>query len=84
MALTILGIVCGIAFIGKIIFQILLDGVSYSENGQRPHVNFRVRYFLAYDEITPSKYLWMKKTCNCLYSIFIVSLCLYFIIWNLK
>lgn len=84
MLLTILGVVSGVTFIGKIIFQILLDGVSYSENGKRPHINFRVRYFLPYDEITPSEYLWMKKTCNVLYRISIVSIGLYLVMWNLK
>ena len=54
MILKIIGTVGGISFIGRIIFQIFLDGVSYTDDGKRPR-QLRIRYFMPYYEITPPK-----------------------------
>ena len=84
MVLNILGAISGISILGKIVFQILLDRVSYSEDGKKPHIHFRARDLLPYDAITPPEYMWMRKTCNVLYRIFIVSTVLYLVLWNVQ
>lgn len=84
MLLTTLGVIAGIAFIGKIVFQILLDGVSRTETGEKINSNYRLRFFLPYYEAPSPEYLWMKKLCNISYYVFIASIVILVIIKNLS
>lgn len=84
MVLLILGVTSAVAFVGKIICQFLIDIRAFENNHERPPIFFRVRYFLPYTEMVPTKFVWMKKLCNLLYYTFLSSIFLYILLWNLK
>jgi len=83
MIVTVIGIISLASFIAKVILQIMLDGLSANENGRDNNDNYHVKYFLPYYNVVPTNYLLLKKICNSLYYIFLLSICAFLIVWNL-
>ena len=72
----ILGFLMLLAFVAKIIIQILLDGVSEKSNDDY----FRARYLLPYDREVPDNYVSLKKICNISYYLLICLLFLFLLV----
>lgn len=82
--LTFIGIFCGVSFVGKILIQYYLDIFAATENGEKRHLFSRVRVFLPYYYEVPPRKNFLKRFCNILLYLFIISAILYVLIWNLK
>jgi hypothetical protein len=78
----VIGLVCAVTFISKVILQVILDGLASNEKGRDGNDYYRIKYFLPYYSPVPQNYLRLRKLCNFLYYLFVFSVCLFLIIWN--
>ena len=83
-ALPVIGVICGLSFIGKNLIQYFLDTYAKTFDGKKVETFFRGRVFLPYSYNVPEQYALTKKICNLLFYCFIITAVLYVLIWNLQ
>jgi len=79
--LTLIGVICGLSFMGKVILQYFLDSYALTENN-KTDTFYRPRYFLPYYYEVPTKLINAKRVCNFLYYCTIITAVLFLIIRN--